>query len=57
MGWPARIKALQVCTNVHTRQKKRREIAISQNWDLTVDVSTQSSTYIKTLTVEEKFQY
>ncbi len=32
-------------------------VAISQNGDLTVDVSTQSSTYIKTSTNEEKFQY
>ncbi len=36
---------------------KRREIAISENGYLTVDVSTQSSTYIKTFTNKEKFQY
>ncbi len=47
---------LQVCTNVHTGQKKRRE-PIPKNWDLTADVSMQSSTYIKTSTNEEKFQY
>ncbi len=36
---------------------KRREVATSQNGDLTVDVSTQFSTYIKTLANKEKFQY
>jgi hypothetical protein len=36
---------------------KRREIATSQNGDLAMDVSTQLSTYIKTLTNKEKFQY
>ncbi len=48
---------LQVCTSVHTGQKKRREIAIFHNGDLTADVSTQSSTYIKNSTIEEKFWY
>ncbi len=48
---------LQVCTNVHTGSIKRRVIAITQNGDLTKDVSTWSSTYIKTLTNKEKFQH
>jgi len=48
---------LQVCTNVHTGQKKRREIVISQNGVIATDVSMQLSTYIKTSTIEEKFQY
>jgi hypothetical protein len=43
--------------NVHTGSIKRREIAISQNGDLTGDVSTQFSTYIKTLANKEKFPY
>ena len=34
---------------------KRMEIATSQNGDLTADVSTQYSTYIKTLAKKEKF--
>ncbi len=46
---------LQVCTIVHTGSMKRREIATSQNGDLTADVSMQFSTYIKTLTNKEKF--
>ena len=43
--------------NVHTGSIKRREIAISQNGDLAMDVSTQLSTYIKTSTIAEKFWY
>jgi hypothetical protein len=48
---------LQLCTNVHTGSMKRREIAISQNRVLAMDVYAQLSTYIKTSTIEEKFQY
>ena len=40
----------------HTGSMKRRVIAITQNGDLTKDVSTWSSTYVKTLTTKEKFQ-
>jgi hypothetical protein len=47
---------LQVCTNIHTGSMKRREIPISQNGVLATDDSTQLSTYIKTSTIEEKFQ-
>jgi hypothetical protein len=56
--WAGRqIKAFtSMYKSVHTRQKKGRVIAITQNGDLTVDASTQSSTYIKTLTTKEKFQ-
>ena len=42
---------------VHTGTMKGRVIAITQNGDLTKDVSTWSSTYIKTLTKKEKFPY
>jgi hypothetical protein len=57
MGWLANkgiYKYVQICTH---RTKKRRVIAITQNGDLTTDVSTWSSTYIKTLAIKEKFQY
>ena len=56
MGWPANkwiYKYVQICTH---RINERRVIAITQNGDLTKDVSTWSSTYIKTLTIKEKFQ-
>jgi hypothetical protein len=42
------------CTH---RTKEKEGIVIPKNGDLTADVSTQSSTYIKTSTKEEKFQY
>ncbi len=43
--------------SVHTGTMKGRVIAITQYGDLTVDVSTQSSMYIKTLANKEKFPY
>ena len=52
-----RIKAFtSMYKSVHTGSMKRRVIATTQNGDLTKDVSTWSSTYIKTLTTKEKFQ-
>jgi hypothetical protein len=42
------------CTH---RINEKEGIAIPKNGDLTADVSTQSSTYIKTSTNEEKFRY
>ena len=50
---------LQVYTNSYTQdQWKGRVISITQNGDLTKDVSTWSSTYIKTLgLIKEKFPY
>ena len=58
MGWPANkgiYKYIQIC--IH-RIKKKEVIAITENGDLTEDVSTRSSTYIKNLRlVKEKFQY
>ena len=45
-----RIKAFtSMYKSVHTGSAKGRVIAITQNGDLTEDVSTRSSTYIKTL--------
>jgi len=38
-------------------QCKGGKSQFSKNGDLTADVSTQFSTYIKTLTNKEKFQY
>ena len=53
-----RIKAFpSVYKSVHTGSMKGRVIAITQNGDLTKDVSTWPSTYIKTLTNKEKFPY
>ena len=53
-----RIKAFtSMYKSVHTGSMKGRVIAITQNGDLTKDVSTRSSTYIKTLTNKEKFPY
>ena len=49
MGGPANkgiYKYIQIC--IH-RIKKKEVIAITENGDLTEDVSTRSSTYIKTL--------
>ncbi len=57
MGWPVKQKAFISMYKMYTGSTKRREIATSQSGDLTVDVSTQSSTYIKTLANKEKFQY
>ncbi len=57
MGWPGNkgiYKYVQICAY---RIKKRRVISITQNGDLTKDVSTRSSTYIKTLANKEKFPY
>jgi len=42
---------------MYHRIMKRREIATSQNGDLTGDVSTQFSTYIKTLANKKNFQH
>ena len=58
MGGPANkgiYKYVQICT--HRINEKGRVIAITQNGDLTKDVSTWSSMYIKTLTNKEKFPY
>ena len=57
--WAGRqIKAFtSVYKSVHTGSMKGRVIAITQNGDLTKDVSTWSSMYIKTLTNKEKFPY
>ncbi len=58
IGWPVRTKGIyKYVQNVHTGSMKRREISTFLNGDLTADVSTQFSTYIKTLTNKEKFQY
>ncbi len=48
MGWPANKGIYKYVQNVHTGPMKRREVATSQNGDLTADVSTQFSTYAKT---------
>ncbi len=40
----------------HTGPMKREGNRNYPNGDLTKDVSTRSSTYIKTLTIKEKFQ-
>jgi hypothetical protein len=57
MGWPANkgiYKYVQNCTH---RTKEKEGNRNYPNGDLTVDVSTRSSTYVKTLTTKEKFQY
>jgi hypothetical protein len=57
MGWPANkgiYKYVQICTHRINERKGNRNYP---NGDLTKDVSTWSSTYIKTLTNKEKFQY
>jgi hypothetical protein len=56
MGWPARIKAFTSMYKCTHRINEKEGIAISQNGDLTVDVSTQPSTSVKTSAIEEKFQ-
>ena len=58
MGGPANkgiYKYIQ--KTVYTGSMKGRVIAITQNGDLTKEVSTWSSMYIKTLTNKEKFPY
>ncbi len=57
MGWPANkgiYKYVQYCTH---RINEKEGNCNYTNGDLTVDVSTQLSTYIKTLTIKEKFPY
>ncbi len=57
MGWPANkwiYKYVQNCTHRNNEREGNRNYP---NGDLTKDVSTRSSTYIKTLTIKEKFQY
>ncbi len=56
MGWLANkgiYKYVQICTH---RTKEKEGNRNYPNGDLTVDVLTQSSTYIKTLANKEKFQ-
>ncbi len=56
IGWPVNkgiYKYVQICT---TRTKKREGNRNDPNGDLTKDVSTWSSTYIKPLTIKEKLQ-
>ena len=57
MGWPVNKAFTSMYKSVHTGTKKREGNRNYPNEDLTVDVSTRSSTYIKTLTNKEKFQY
>ncbi len=58
MGWPVRTKGIfKYVQNVHTGSWKGGKLQLPKNGDLTVDVSTQFSTYIKTLANKEKFQY
>ena len=57
MGWPANkgiYKYVQICTH---RINEKEGNGNYPNEDLTVDVSTQFSTYIKTLANKEKFPY
>ena len=57
MGWPVNkwiYKYVQNCTHRNNEREGNRNYP---NGDLTKDVSTRSSTYIKTLTIKEKFQY
>jgi len=64
MGWLVRTKSIYKyvqlygypnCT--HRIKWKEGKSQFPKNGDLTADDSTQSSTYIKTSTIEEKFQY
>ena len=57
MGWPANkwiYKYVQNCTHRNNEREGNRNYL---NGDLTKDVSTRSSTYIKTLANKEKFPY
>ena len=57
MGWPANkwiYKYVQNCTHRNNEREGNRNYP---NGDLTKDVSTRSSTYVKTLTSKEKFPY
>jgi len=57
MGWPANkwiYKYVQICTHRNNEREGNRNYP---NGDLTKDVSTRSSTYIKTLANKEKFPY
>ena len=57
MGWLANkriYKYVQICTHKNNEREGNRNYP---NGDLTKDVSTWSSMYIKTLTNKEKFPY
>ena len=57
MGGPANkgiYKYVQICTHRINEREGNRNYP---NGDLTKDVSTRSSTYVKTLTSKEKFPY
>jgi len=57
MGWPVKkgiYKYVQICTHRINEREGNRNYP---KGDLTADVSTQFSTYVKTLTTKEKFQY
>ncbi len=57
MGWLARTKGIYKYIHTYIQNQGKEGTAVPKNGDLAAEISTQLSTYIKTSTNEEKFQY